>query len=104
MVLEHFPARHFHAAQRYDVLARLQAHVVGDVDGRNDNAQLLRQVLTQRLDAGEKLSSLILVNERNQAVTNFKTEFIEFEKILDRIFIFGRTSCRPWPWKKVRRC
>ncbi len=64
MVLKHLPARDFHAAQRDHILARLEAHVVGDVYRGNDESQLLRQILAQGFDPGQQLAALILTSTR----------------------------------------
>ena len=93
----HLPARDFDAAQGDDIFARLEAHVVGDVNRRDDESQLLRQVLPQRFHPRQKLASLILVDQRNQAVADFEAEFVEFQQILDRILgrlLVGRGGCR----------
>ena len=92
-----FPARHFHAAQRDGVLLRLQAHVVGDVHRRNDEAQLLRQILPQRFHPGQQLAALILIDQRHQPVAHFEAEFVElqqiFDRILGRLFFPGCRRC-----------
>ena len=59
LVFEHFPAGDFDAAQRDHVFARLEADVVGDMNGRNDEAELHGESAAQRFDAGKKLPALL---------------------------------------------
>src|SRR5271156_1997667 len=58
LILWHFPARDFNAAQRDDVFARFQPDIVGDVNGWNDKAKLKGKIAAQRFDPGEELSTL----------------------------------------------
>ncbi len=96
MVLVHLPAGHLDSAQRDDILARLEAHVVGDVHGRHDEAQLLGQILPQRLHPGQQLPALILVDQGHQAVAHFQAEFVQLQQIFDRVFFLALfpASCR----------
>ena len=51
--------------------------VVRDVDRGDDESQLRRQVPPQGADAVEQLTSLRFINQGNQTVTDFQSEFVE---------------------------
>ena len=76
------PAADLHASQREDILARLQAQVVGDVHGRHQESEFARKMPTQGPNAAEKLPALLLVDQRNQLKPDLECELFEFEKTL----------------------
>src|SRR6266851_1342889 len=62
LIFEHFPASDFDAAQGDDVFAGLEANVVGDMNGRNDKAELQGEAAARRFDAGQELPALLDVD------------------------------------------
>jgi len=63
LVFEHVPAGDFDTAHGDDVFARLEADVVGDMNGRNDKAELQGEAAAQRFDAGKQLAALLDVDQ-----------------------------------------
>ena len=73
-VLIHLPAGDFDAAQVNHVFARLQLHVVGDVNGRHQEAELQGEVAPKRADALQQLPALRLIDQRHQRVADFQAQ------------------------------
>ena len=74
LVCEHFPARNLDAAQRNDIFAGFEAHIVGDMNGRNDEAELQSEIAAQRFDARQKLPALAGIDQRHQPVADFEAK------------------------------
>ncbi len=88
-ILRHLPAGDFDAAKRDDVLARLEAQVVRDVDAGNDEAKLAGEMLAQGANAGQQLSSLVGIDQGDQGVANFEREIVEREQGVERVGLNG---------------
>ncbi len=71
------------------VFARLQLHVVGDVNGGHQEAELQGEVAPQGADALEQLAALRLIDERHQRVTHLQAQFVELEQLLDLLLGAG---------------
>src|SRR6202042_2531293 len=65
-----------HAAQVDSVNVRRQIEVVADVDGRHEEAEVLRELATHATYAGEEVAALTLVDEWHEAVADFQADEI----------------------------
>src|ERR1700676_1012913 len=89
LVFEHVPASDFDAAHGDDVFARLEADVIGDMNGRNDKAELQGKAAAQRFDARDQLSALLDVNQVDEGIADFEGEFVELQKVLNGVGLGG---------------
>ena len=71
------------------VFARLELHVVGDVNGRHQKTELQSEMAAKRANALQELPALRLVDQRHQRVADFEAEFIELEQALDLLLRVG---------------
>src|SRR3954447_3315083 len=69
-----FGVRDLHALQQNPVRSGPQFEVVPDVYRRRQEADVVRELLANRLDAPEELAVLTTVDQRDQAVTDFEAE------------------------------
>ena len=74
------PAANLHAAQREQILARLEAQIVRDVHGRHKEAHLRGEMAPQRADPAQQLPALLLINQRNQLKPNFERQVFEAQQ------------------------
>src|SRR5436190_5264731 len=75
-----FAARDLHAFQENGVLSRTELQVVGDIDRRHDDAEVLRDLFSDRTDAIQEIAALLDVNDANQAVADFNSQTVDLQK------------------------
>src|SRR6266849_661597 len=83
LIFEHFPASDFDSAQGDDVFGGREANVGGDMNGRNDKAELQGEAAAQRFDASEELPALLDVDPVDERIADFEGQFVELEEVLD---------------------
>ncbi len=66
-----------HAAQVDAVDVRREVEVVADVHGRDQEAELLRELAAHAAHAAEQIAALALVDQRHQAIADFETDEID---------------------------
>ena len=57
---------------------------------RRQEAHFLGELATQRLDALEQFTILVGINQRHQAVTDFKTQHVDWLDVIPAGFYHGR--------------
>ena len=78
-------ARDLGAAQLDDVLVRRQPDIIANANGWNQDAKILRGLLTQHRDALEQIAALLFVHKRNERVADFDFDRIDLKQIRHRI-------------------
>ena len=66
------------------------------MNGRNDEAQFLRQMLTQRADFVEQLPALLGISQRDQPESDFECEIVELQSRVHRVDGRGSLGVGLW--------
>ena len=75
------PAADLHPAQAEEVLARLEAQVVGDVHRGHQKSHLRREMAAQRAHPAEQLPALLLVHQRNQLKPDLQGQLLQAQQV-----------------------
>ena len=92
MIALGLPAADLDAPEREQVLARLEAQVVGDMDWGNQKPQFRREMATQRAHPVQQLAALLLVHQRNQLKADLERQVFQAKQ---RCKVRGRSGLCP---------
>ncbi len=72
-----------------------EREVVGDVNRRNQEAQLRSKLLPERAHLAQELSTLLAVDERHETKPDFQHEFVQLEDGVESIGQLARLALLP---------